>query len=169
MPQSQSIFDAQDWLSREDKLLAPYAMRTQESRGRRYPEEAHSYRAAYPRDRDRIVHSTAFRRLMYKTQVLVYQTNDHHRTRLTHTLEVAQISRTIARELGLRRGDVENDLRHALRSARAAGHSVEILPARCKSCDFVFGEEKLIKPGRCPACRGTRLFEPMIRVRRSQE
>jgi predicted Zn-ribbon and HTH transcriptional regulator len=74
---------------------------------------------------------------------------------------------SIARELGLRRGDVEKDLRHALRSARAAGHQVEIVPARCRACDFVFGEDKLVKPGRCPACRGTRLFEPMIRIRPS--
>ncbi len=71
---------------------------------------------------------------------------------------------SIAREMGLRRGDVEDDVRHALRSARAAGHRVEIIPARCKSCGFVFGEDKLAKPGRCPACRGTRLFEALIRV-----
>jgi len=73
---------------------------------------------------------------------------------------------SIARELGLTR-DIEDDLRHALRSARAAGHDVEIVPARCKSCGFVFGEDKLLKPGRCPACKGSRLFEPMIRISRS--
>ena len=71
---------------------------------------------------------------------------------------------SIAREMGLRRGDLEDHLRHALRSARAAGHQVEIIPARCKTCGFVFGDEKLTKPGRCPACKGTRLFEPLIRV-----
>jgi predicted Zn-ribbon and HTH transcriptional regulator len=71
---------------------------------------------------------------------------------------------SIARELGMRRGDVEDDLRHALRSARAAGHQVEVIPARCKQCGFVFGEEKLAKPSRCPACKATRLYEPMIRV-----
>ena len=71
----------------------------------------------YQRDRDRIVHSTAFRRLMYKTQVLVTQTNDHHRTRLTHTLEVAQISRTIARQLGL-----NEDLTEAIALAHDLGH-----------------------------------------------
>jgi predicted Zn-ribbon and HTH transcriptional regulator len=76
---------------------------------------------------------------------------------------------SIAREMGLRRGDLEDDLRHALRSARAAGHLVEIVPARCKACGFVFGEDKLAKPGRCPACRGTRLFEPLIRVARQGE
>src|SRR5258708_23969972 len=94
-------YEPPDLLSREDELLAPCAMRPRLSRGRRHPEEAHPYRTLYTRDRDRIVHSTAFRRLMYKTQVLVNQTNDYHRTRLTHTLEVAQISRTIARQLGL--------------------------------------------------------------------
>jgi predicted Zn-ribbon and HTH transcriptional regulator len=74
---------------------------------------------------------------------------------------------SLARELGVTRGDVEDDVRHALRSARAAGHDIEVVPARCKSCNFVFGEDKLVKPGRCPACKGSRLFEPMIRIRRS--
>jgi predicted Zn-ribbon and HTH transcriptional regulator len=74
----------------------------------------------------------------------------------------------IAREMGLRRGDLAEDLHHALRSARAAGHRVEIVPARCKSCGFVFGEDKLVKPGRCPACKGTRLFEPLIGIRKDQ-
>lgn len=97
--------------------LAPYAMRTGLSRGRRHAEPAHGYRTLYQRDRDRIVHSTAFRRLMYKTQVLVSQTNDHHRTRLTHTLEVAQISRTIARHLGL-----NEDLTEAIALAHDLGH-----------------------------------------------
>ena len=71
---------------------------------------------------------------------------------------------SLARELGMTRGDVEEDLRHALRSARAAGHQIEVIPARCKSCDFVFAADKLAKPGRCPACKGSRLFEPLIRV-----
>ncbi len=106
-----------DWLQREEELLAPYAMRTRLSRGRRYPEQDHAYRPLYTRDRDRIVHSTAFRRLMYKTQVLVNQTNDYHRTRLTHTLEVAQISRTIARQLGL-----NEDLTEAIALAHDLGH-----------------------------------------------
>jgi predicted Zn-ribbon and HTH transcriptional regulator len=67
----------------------------------------------------------------------------------------------------MRRGDVEEDLRHALRSARTAGHQIEVIPARCKACGFVFGADKLAKPGRCPECKGTRLFEPMIRVART--
>jgi predicted Zn-ribbon and HTH transcriptional regulator len=74
---------------------------------------------------------------------------------------------SLARELGMTRGDVEEDLRHALRSARAAGHDIEIVPARCKSCGFTFGEDRLLKPGRCPRCKESRLFEPMIRIRRS--
>ena len=110
-------FEPFDWLDREDEVLAPYAMRTRQSRGRRHPEEQHPFRTLYQRDRDRIVHSTAFRRLMHKTQVLVTQTNDHHRTRLTHTLEVAQISRTIARRLGL-----NEDLTEAIALSHDLGH-----------------------------------------------
>jgi dGTPase len=110
-------FEPPDWLQREEEVLAPYAMRTRQSRGRRYPEEPHPYRTLYQRDRDRVVHSTAFRRLMHKTQVLVSQAGDHHRTRLTHTLEVAQISRTIARQLGL-----NEDLTEAIALAHDLGH-----------------------------------------------
>jgi dGTPase len=110
-------FEPPDWLDREDEVLAPYAMRTRQSRGRRHPEEQHPFRTLYQRDRDRIVHSTAFRRLLHKTQVLVTQTNDHHRTRLTHTLEVAQISRTIARRLGL-----NEDLTEAIALSHDLGH-----------------------------------------------
>jgi transcriptional regulator len=72
----------------------------------------------------------------------------------------------LARELGLKRGDVENDLRHALRSARAAGHEIVVIPARCRTCGFTFGEGRLSKPGKCPACRGSRLHEPQIGIRR---
>jgi predicted Zn-ribbon and HTH transcriptional regulator len=71
---------------------------------------------------------------------------------------------SIARELGLKRGDVEDDLRHAIRSARASGCRVLIEPARCRSCGFTFGEDKLSKPSRCPGCRSERLFEAQIRV-----
>ncbi|HEY7153861.1 MAG TPA: deoxyguanosinetriphosphate triphosphohydrolase [Gemmataceae bacterium] len=110
-------FEPRDWLEREDEVLAPYAMRTRQSRGRRHPEEQHPFRTLYQRDRDRIVHCTAFRRLMHKTQVLVTQTNDHHRTRLTHTLEVAQIARTIARRLGL-----NEDLTEAIALSHDLGH-----------------------------------------------
>jgi transcriptional regulator len=72
----------------------------------------------------------------------------------------------LARELGLKRGDVEDDLRHALRSAKAAGHQIVVVPARCRSCGFTFDEERLSKPGKCPQCRGTRLYEPQLGIRR---
>ena len=81
--------------------LAPYAIKSSESKGRVYPEKEHDFRTAFQRDRDRIVHSTAFRRLEYKTQVFVNHEGDHYRTRLTHTLETTQIARTIGRMLGL--------------------------------------------------------------------
>ena len=71
---------------------------------------------------------------------------------------------SIAREQRFDRGDVEDHLRHAIRSARAAGHHVIIEPARCKQCGFVFGEDKLAKPGKCPECRGSRIFEAQIRI-----
>jgi dGTPase len=85
---------------REAKTLAPYAHRSRDSRGREVPEEEPRYRTAFQRDRDRILHTTAFRRLEYKTQVFVITEGDYYRTRLTHTLEVAQIGRSVARALG---------------------------------------------------------------------
>lgn len=112
-----ALFEPPDWLDREDSVLAPYAMHARASRGRRHAEEPHPYRTQFQRDRERIVHSTAFRRLMHKTQVIVAQTNDHHRTRLTHTLEVAQISRTIARRLAL-----NEDLTEAIALSHDLGH-----------------------------------------------
>src|SRR5947208_8931586 len=117
MTDNTPIFEPPDWLDREDEVLAPYAMRTRQSRGRRHPEPPHPFRTLYQRERDRIVHSTAFRRLMHKTQVLVTQTNEHHRTRLTHTLEVAQIARTVARALGL-----NEDLTEAIALSHDLGH-----------------------------------------------
>jgi predicted Zn-ribbon and HTH transcriptional regulator len=69
---------------------------------------------------------------------------------------------SIAREMGLRRGDAEEDLRHSLRTAAAAGYRIEVIPARCKNCDFVFSTDRLTKPSRCPSCKGSRLFEPQI-------
>jgi dGTPase len=97
--------------------LASFAMQEQFSRGRKHPEPAHPYRTMYQRDRERIVHCNAFRRLMGKTQVHVGQLNDHHRTRLTHSLEVAQISRTIARRLRL-----NEDLVEAIALSHDLGH-----------------------------------------------
>jgi dGTPase len=106
-----------DWDEFEHSWLAPYAMRGRESRGRPHPEPSHPFRTVFQRDRERIVHSTAFRRLIGKTQVLVGQINDHHRTRLTHTLEVAQISRTVARRLKL-----NEDLTEAIALSHDLGH-----------------------------------------------
>ena len=98
--------------------LAPYASKPEKTRGRLHPEPEHSMRSAFQRDRDRIIHSTAFRRLTHKTQVFVYHEGDHYRTRLTHSLEVAQIARTISRALGL-----EEDLAEALALAHDLGHT----------------------------------------------
>jgi len=102
----------------EDILFAPYAMKSYNTRGRVYKEEEHHYRSAYQRDRDRIVHSAAFRRLEYKTQVFVNHEGDYYRTRLTHTIEVAQIARTIASALRL-----NIDLTEAIALAHDLGHT----------------------------------------------
>src|SRR6266403_2247570 len=115
--EADTLFEPPDWLDREEEVLAPYAMRTRQSKGRKYVEPPHPFRTLYPRDRDRIVHSTAFRRLMHKTQVLVNQPGDYHLTRLTHTLEVTQISRTVARQLGL-----NEDLTEAIALLHDLGH-----------------------------------------------
>jgi len=101
----------------EASALAPYAVRSRDSRGRAYPEPEASYRTAYQRDRDRILHTTAFRRLEYKTQVFVTSEGDYYRTRLTHTLEVAQIGRSIARALA-----ANEDLIEAICLAHDLGH-----------------------------------------------
>ena len=88
-------------------MLASYAMRVEDSRGRRHPESPHPYRNDFQRDRDRVIHSRAFRRLEAKTQVFTRRYSDHFRNRLTHTIEVAQIARTIAEQLGLNTDFVE--------------------------------------------------------------
>lgn len=98
-------------------MLAPYAVRVENSRGRRYSEPPHPYRNPFQRDRDRVIHARAFRRLENKTQVFTRRYSDHFRTRLTHTIEVAQISRTIAAAL-----DLNVDLAEALALVHDLGH-----------------------------------------------
>ena len=102
---------------REKHLLAPYAAHSADSLGRQHPEPEHDIRTAFQRDRDRIIHTQAFRRLEYKTQVFVNHEGDHYRTRLTHTIEVSQIARSIARALGL-----NEELAEAVALAHDLGH-----------------------------------------------
>ncbi len=104
-------------MEREEATLSPYAAKSAQTRGRVHAEEEHPFRGPFQRDRDRIIHCHAFRRLEYKTQVFVYHEGDHYRTRLTHSIEVAQISRTIARALGL-----NEDLAEAIALAHDLGH-----------------------------------------------
>ncbi|NCG56867.1 MAG: deoxyguanosinetriphosphate triphosphohydrolase [Proteobacteria bacterium] len=101
----------------EDQLLAPYAMRSRDSRGRQHPEPMDEFRTVYQHDRDRVIHCTAFRRLEYKTQVFANHQGDHYRTRLTHTLEVAQVSRAVARRL-----DLNEDLVETIALVHDVGH-----------------------------------------------
>ncbi len=114
----------------EDRSLAPYALHSKQSKGRQFPDHEPDYRTVFQRDRDRILHTTAFRRLEYKTQVFINYEGDYYRTRLTHTLEVTQIGRTIARALGANEDLVEticlaHDLGHP-----PFGHSGETVLAR---------------------------------------
>ena len=121
---------------REAEQLAPYGMKSAESRGRRYPEEEHRFRTCFQRDRDRVIHSSSFRRLEYKTQVFVNHEGDNYRTRLTHSLEGAQIGRTVARVLGLNEELTEclilgaRPRAHALRPLRRAGDGRDDARAR---------------------------------------
>ncbi len=103
---------------REHETLSSRAQMSTQSLGREYPEPECDYRTRFQRDRDRIIHSKAFRRLMHKTQVFIAPEGDHYRTRLTHTLEVAQISRTVARALGL-----NEDLTEAIALGHDLGHT----------------------------------------------
>ncbi len=112
------ILSREEFEDIEGERLAPYAMKSRHSQGRAHPEQEHPYRSAFQRDRDRIIHTTAFRRLEYKTQVFVNYEGDYYRTRLTHTIEVAQIGRTLARALR-----ANEDLVEAIALAHDLGHT----------------------------------------------
>jgi dGTPase len=111
------LFNRERLEQNELSTLAPYASLAAQTRGRIYPEEESTYRTAYQKDRDRVIHTSAFRRLEYKTQVFVNYEGDYYRTRLTHTLEVAQVSKSIARALGL-----NEDLAETIALAHDLGH-----------------------------------------------
>lgn len=117
-PVAHPRMDRESLEAREDACLSPLAARSSESLGRLYPEAEHGFRTSFQRDRDRLIHSTAFRRLEYKTQVFVNREGDYYRTRLTHTLEVVQIARSISRALGL-----NEDLAEAMALAHDLGHT----------------------------------------------
>lgn len=112
------MFDRKEFERQEAERLAPYSEKSGESRGRRFPEPEDPFRSVFQRDRDRVIHSAAFRRLEYKTQVFVNHEGDHYRTRLTHTIEVSQIARSISRALRL-----NEDLTEAIVLAHDLGHT----------------------------------------------
>jgi dGTPase len=112
------IFDREQLFALEDQLLAPYAVKSKDSRGREHKEQQEKMRTPFQKDRDRILHSRAFRRLKMKTQVFVAHYGDHYRTRITHSLEVAQVSRDVSRSLGL-----NEDLSEAIALAHDLGHT----------------------------------------------
>ncbi len=122
--------------AREEATLSPYAFRSANTKGREHPCAPCELRTEFQRDRDRIIHSQSFRRLMYKTQVFLAPAGDHYRTRLTHTLEVTQVARTIARALGL-----NEDLTEAIGLAHDLGHTPfghagEVVMRQCFDPDF---------------------------------
>ena len=115
---STMIHDRNHLLTLEDKVLAPYAVKSKDSRGRDYEEIEDVMRTPFQKDRDRIIHCRSFRRLKMKTQVFVAHYGDHYRTRMTHSLEVAQVSRDVARNLGL-----NEDLAETVALAHDLGHT----------------------------------------------
>ena len=148
---AQSIADV--LLEREEQTLSPYAFLTKNTRGRDHPYVPCENRTEFQRDRDRILHSKSFRRLMHKTQVFLFPADEHYRTRMTHTLEVTQVARIIARALQLNEDLAEaaalgHDLGHT-----PFGHAGEVAMQQCYSLDFTHYKqsvrvvEKLEKDG----------------------
>jgi len=138
-----SLLRREEQEAREFKLLSAHATKAAESKGRARPEDGDLYRTSFQRDRDRIVHSKAFRRLKHKTQVFIAPFGDHYRTRLTHTLEVAQVARTVARALALNEDLVEacalgHDLGHT-----PFGHLGERVLTEYLGRPFVHSEQSL--------------------------
>src|SRR5215211_67747 len=112
------LFTREELEAREHQILAPYGMKSGDSKGREFPEAEPDFRTSFQRDRDRVLHTTAFRRLEYKTQVFVNHEGDYYRTRLTHTVEASQVTRTLARMLAL-----NEDLAEAVALAHDLGHT----------------------------------------------
>lgn len=148
---AQRIADV--FLEREEQTLSPYAFLTKNTRGRDHPYVPCENRTEFQRDRDRILHSKSFRRLMHKTQVFLFPADEHYRTRMTHTLEVTQVARIIARALQLNEDLTEaaalgHDLGHT-----PFGHAGEVAMQQCYSPDFTHYKqsvrvvEKLEKDG----------------------
>src|SRR2546423_11610034 len=132
-------------------MLAGYAVHVEQSRGRRVPEPPHPYRNDFQRDRDRVIHARAFRRLEAKTQVFTRRYSDHFRNRLTHTIEVSQISRTIAGALGL-----NVDLAEALALVHDIGHPPSDMRAKRHSTPPC-GRKAFSSTTTCTPCASSRL------------
>ena len=111
------LIKRQDIEELENNSLASYAVKSGKSKGRQHKEKEHPYRTRFQRDRDRVIHSSAFRRLEYKTQVFVYHEGDYYRTRLTHSMEVAQIARSICKSMQL-----NEDLAESIALSHDLGH-----------------------------------------------
>ena len=116
------LFARETLQENERKTLAPYASFSADSKGRKYKEPESRSRTAFQKDRDRVIHTSAFRRLEYKTQVFVNYEGDYYRTRLTHTLEVAQVARALSRALGL-----NEDLAETVALAHDLGHPLSLI------------------------------------------
>lgn len=143
-------------------LLSEKVARDGEKRRRKVAETLQNgsrARAAWSAEAEALAREAEVRRRRHQNEAVTLR-----RQLLVLLADQPRSASSMARELGIRRQDVEEELRHAIRSAQAGGHVIDVLPARCKSCDFVFGPDRLLKPGRCPVCKGSRIVEAMIRA-----